>query len=192
VTVHNDSGPYLEVSMDGSAYLLDDGESVTKRIDVGRKFIFGPDDKAVAVWGEGECKWPFREVVLIEDQRNTVLTVIGDAGYIDICNQTGFTLELYLSPCSDNSWGAPLELVTDGMCTTWMVEHGCWDMLAVTIDGEYTEYNIGITPCDVAAYDLVPASMVVGKSSGGPKLGPAREGPKDLRKKQVKTRPAKK
>ena len=44
VTVHNDSGPYLEVAMDGSAYLLDDGESVTKRIDIGRKFIFGPDD----------------------------------------------------------------------------------------------------------------------------------------------------
>ena len=49
LTIHNDSGPDLEVSVDGSTFLLHDGETVTKRIDLGRKFIFGPDDKAVAI-----------------------------------------------------------------------------------------------------------------------------------------------
>jgi hypothetical protein len=191
VTVQNHSGPYLEVSMDGSTYLLDDGESVTKRIEVGRKFLFGPDDKAVAVSGEGECKWPFREVILVEDERNAIFTVHGDAGYIDVCNQTGYTLELYLSSCSDDSWGDPLELVSDGYCTTWMVEAGCWDMLAVTIEGEYEEYNIGITPCYVAAYDLLPVSLTRAKISSGLKKGPAREGPKDLKKKQVTSRAVK-
>ena len=55
LTIHNDSGPDLAVRVDGAAFLLDDGETVTKRIELGRKFIFGPDDKAVALRGDGYC-----------------------------------------------------------------------------------------------------------------------------------------
>jgi hypothetical protein len=182
LTIHNDSGPYLEVRVDGAAFLLDDGETVTKRIDLGRKFLFGPDEKAVSIRGEGECKLPFNDMVLVNDERTVLYTVFGDAGYIDICNQTGYTIELYLSPCADASWGEPLELVPDGYCTYWMLERGCWDMLAVTIEGDFEEYNILISPCETEAYDLIAASLTKGDKSTGLKMAPGRTGTKELRK----------
>ena len=182
LSIHNDSGPDLEVAVDGSTFLLDDGEVVTKRIELGRKFIFGPDDKVVSVRGEGYCKLPFDDFVVIDEDRNVVYSVFGDAGYIDICNQTGYTLELYLSWCSDGSWGEPLELVPDGWCTMWMLEDGCWDMLAVTVQGDIEEYNIFISQCETEVYDLVSASFTKDKTTEGAKRVPARTGPKELRK----------
>lgn len=182
LTIHNDSGPDLWVTVDGASYLLADGEIVTKRIYLGRKFIFGPDDKVVAVRGDGYCKLPFDEYVLVDENRNAVFSVFGDAGYIDVCNQTGHTLELYLSSCSDQSWGEPLELVPDGWCTTWMLEEGCWDMLGVTVQGEIEEYNIFISQCETEAYDLFAASVTKDKTGGGVKRAPAREGSTVLRK----------
>jgi hypothetical protein len=182
LSIHNDSGPDLEVSVDGSTYLLDDGEVVYKRIELGRKFIFGPDDKVVAVRGEGYCKLPFDDFVVVDENRTVIFSVFADAGYIDICNETGYTMELYLTPCSDGSWGDPLELVPDGWCTMWMLEHGCWDMLAVTVQGEFEEYNIHIFPCETAEFALVSASLTKDKGSGPSKSAPAREGSKKLRK----------
>jgi hypothetical protein len=191
VTVENRSGPYLEVSMDGSTYLLDDGEVVTKRVDIGRTFIFGPDDRPLTVAGEGECKFPFSEVVLVEDERNTLVTIYGDAGYVDICNQTGRTLELYLTPCADASWSDPLEMILDGYCTTWMVEEGCWDMLAVSLEGEFEDYGIRVLPCDVVEYDLLPPALATVKGSSPLKAMPARDGKADLRKKKTSERAVK-
>lgn len=188
VTVENQSGPYLEVSMDNSTYLLQDGEQVTKRIDLGRS-VFGPDDRSIAVSGEGECKFPFTEVVPVEDERNTLVTIYGDAGYIDICNQTGNTLELYLTTCADDSWGEPLEMIRDGQCTTWMVEDGCWDMLTLSVDGEYEELGIRIYPCDVVEFDLAPLSLSTVKETGPLKSAPARDGEKGLRKQHKSNRP---
>lgn len=181
ITIHNDSGPDLEITVDGRTFWMDDGEIVTKRIELGRKFIFGPDDKVVAVRGEGYCKLPFDDFVVIDEDRNVLYSVFGDAGYIDICNQTGHTVELYLTPCSDVSWGEPLELVPDGWCTTWMLEEGCWDMLAVTLQGEFEEYNIPITQCGTESYDVIAASLTKVKSSGV-KKAPARTESKVLRK----------
>jgi len=166
LSVHNDSGPDLEVNMDGSSYLLDDGDTVTKRIDLGRKFIFGPDEQGILVWGEGYCKLPFEDVVVVDDGRNAVYSVYGDAGYIDICNETGFTVELYLSPSIDNSWGDPVELVPSSYCTLWMLEEGYWDMLAVTIEGQYEEYDILIAQCATEAYDLLAASLTKVRTTG--------------------------
>lgn len=190
VTVENRSGPYLEVGMDGSSYLLDDGERVTKRIDMGRS-VFGPEDLAIEVYGDGECKLPFTEIVPVEDERNTLVTIYGDAGYIDICNETGRTLELYLTSCADETWGDPLEMILDGYCSTWMVEEGCWDMLAVTIEAEFEEYNIRIMPCDVVAYDLLPPALNKVKGSSTLKRAPARDGETGLRKKKTDSRPVK-
>ena len=181
LTIHNDSGPWLEVTVDGSSFLLDEDESLTKRIDLGRGFIFGPDDKAVSVRGEGYCKFPFNDMVLVDQDRSTVYNVFGDAGYIDICNQTGYILELYLSSCGDADWGEPLELVPDGWCTTWMLEEGCWDMSAVTIEGSYEEYGVMILQCETEGYDLLAASLSKTKT-GGAKLAPLRGDEKDLRK----------
>lgn len=182
LTIHNDSGPDLEVTVDGSTFLLYDGETVTKRIELGRKFIFGPDDKAVAIRGEGYCKLPFEDMVVINEDRNVLYNVFGDAGYIDICNETGYTLELYLSSCADASWGEPLELVPTGYCTMWMLERGCWDMLAVTIQGDFEEYNILIGQCETESYDLIAASLTKGAKSTGIKMAPGRTGTKELRK----------
>lgn len=182
VSIHNGSGPDLEVSVDGATYLLDDGEVVNKRVNLGRKFIFGPDDKVVAVHGDGYCKLPFDDYVVVDEDRTVIYSVFGDAGYIDICNQTGYTIELYLSPCSDGSWGESLELVPSGWCTMWMLEQGCWDMLAVTIQGEFEQYDIQIFPCETAAYDLVSATLTKDKTTGSLKAAPAREGSKALRK----------
>ena len=182
LSIHNDSGPDLEVTVDGSTYLLDDGEVVTKRIELGRKFIFGPDDKVVSVRGDGYCKLPFHDFVVVDEDRNIVFSVFGDAGYIDICNETGYTLELYLSSCSAESWGEALELVPDGWCTMWMLEEGCWDMLAVTVQGDIEEYNIFISQCETEAYDLIAASLTKVKTTDGAKRVPARAGSKELRK----------
>jgi hypothetical protein len=184
ITIHNDSGPQLFVTVDGTTFCMDDGEIVTKRIDLGRKFIFGPDDRVVTVRGEGYCKLPFEDFVTIEEDRNVVYSIFGDAGYIDICNLTGYTLELYLSSCADGSWGEPLELVPDGRCTTWMLEEGCWDMLAVTLQGEFEEYNIPISRCGTQRYDLVSASLTKMESSGA-KRAPARSGSTELRKLKI-------
>jgi hypothetical protein len=166
LTVRNDSGPDLEVALDGGVYLLDDGESITKRINLGREFVFGPEDKLVSVAGEGYCKWDFYELVLVEHEMNTLFTVDGDAGYVDICNQTGYPFELYLSPCWEDEWGAPLEIVPDGQCTTWKVEDGCWDILTVSIDAQFEDYNVFISPCEVAVYDIPPPAMTKAKSTG--------------------------
>jgi hypothetical protein len=182
LTIHNDSGPDLEVTVDGSTYLLYDGETVTKRIELGRKFIFGPDNKVVAVHGDGYCKLPFDDRVAVDEDCNVVYTVYGDAGYIDICNETGHTLELYLSSCAEATWGYPLEMVPDGYCTTWMLEQGCWDMLGVTIEGDLEEYNILILPCETESYDLVSSSLKAGPKNGGIKMAPGRPGAEDLRK----------
>ena len=181
LTVHNDSGPWLEVTVDGSSFLLDDDETVTKTVNLGRSFIVGPDDKAFSVRGEGYCKFSFNDMVTVDRARNTIYNVYGDAGYIDICNETGYTLELYLSPCGDADWGEALELVPDGWCTTWMLEEGCWDMAAVTIEGSYEEYGIRVLECETEGYDLLAASLSKTKT-GGAKLAPPRGDKKDLRK----------
>jgi hypothetical protein len=173
VTVHNRSGPDLNVRVDGASFYLDDGEVVTKPVDIGRKFIFGPDDRAVAVSGEGYCKWPFDDVVAVTDGRNTLIEVYGDAGYFDICNVSGHTLELYLSPCESPTWGDPLEMISDGYCTTWMVEEGCWDMLLVSIAGEYEELDVYIVPCDMAAYDIEPPQLMRASGARSKSFGAA-------------------
>jgi hypothetical protein len=191
VTIHNYSGPDLEVDLDGATYLLDDGETVTKQVHIGRKFIFGPDDRAVAIRGIGYCKLPFEEIVFVGDGGTVLYTVFGDAGYIDICNETGYTVELYLSWSGDPSWGDPVELVPDGYCTLWMLEEGYWDMLAVTIEGQFEEYNIPISPCMTEAYDLLAPALTKARSTGLKSPGvsaPSDVGGKELRKKHKGTR----
>ena len=186
LTVTNEAGPDLEIALDGNMYLLDDGESITKTVNLGRGFIFGPEDELVSVAGEGYCKWDFYELILMEDQMNSLFTVYGDAGYFDICNMTGYAFELYLSPCWADDWGDPLEIVRDGMCTTWKVEDGCWDMMAVSIDAQFEDFNVFISPCEVAVYDILPAAMTRGKQPGL-KTAPAREitGSGELKKKKT-------
>lgn len=186
LTVNNQSGPDLEIALDGSRYVLDDGESLTKRVNLGREFITGPEDKLVSVAGEGYCKWDFYELVLVERDRNAVFTVFGDAGYFDICNQTGYAFELYLSPCWADEWGDPVEIVGDGQCTTWKVEDGCWDMMVVSIDAQFEDYNIFITPCETAVYDILPPALSAARASG-PKRAEIRDvsGSGDLKKRKV-------
>jgi len=172
VTVHNQSGPDLEVRVDGARYFLGDGQVATKQVDIGRKFLFGPDDRAVVVSGEGYCKWPFDDVVPVTDERNTLVELYGDAGYFDICNVSGYTLELYLSPCESPTWGDALELVPGGYCTTWMVGQGCWDMLVVSIAGQFEVLDAYIVPCDMAVYDIEPVQLVQSVDTAKKQFGP--------------------
>ena len=165
VTVQNEAGPDLLVLMDGSSYLLDDGEAVTKEIKIGRKFIFGPDDKLIFVEGEGECKWPYSIGVTVKNDGNEFVTILGDAGYIDICNTSGYTLDLYLVTCSNPSWDDPIDVIPDGWCSTWQVEDGCWDLLVDATAGSFTDFNIGVAPCDVVGYDILPEDLT---NSSGP------------------------
>ena len=193
ITVHNQSGSSLELYMDGSSYHLYDGEVVTKPVEIGRKFIFGPDDRAVAVAGEGECKWPFEDVVVVVDNRSTVLDVYGDAGYFDICNVSGHALELYLSPCSSDDWGEPLELIRDGYCSTWMVEEGCWDMMTISIEGQFKDTRVFVAPCDVVVYDIEPVQLAQRGGGGAAIKSPIggmfdEDASKGLRKKKTGTR----
>jgi hypothetical protein len=191
LSVTNESGPDLEIALDGSMYLLDDGETLVKTINLGREFIFGPEEELVSVAGEGYCKWDFYELIAMEDQMNSQFTVYGDAGYFDICNETGFAFELYLSPCWAEDWGDPLEIVRDGDCTTWKVEDGCWDMMTVSIETQFEDYDVFVSPCQVAVYDILPAAMTRGKQPVL-KLAPAREpaGSGELKKKKTGQRGA--
>jgi len=186
LTITNESGPDLEIVVDANTYLLDDGETLVKTVDLGREFIFGPEEELVSVAGEGYCKWDFYELIVMEDEMNSLFTVYGDAGYFDICNMTGYAFELYLSPCWAEDWGAPLEIVPDGECTTWKVEDGCWDLMTITIDAQFEDFNAFISPCETAVYDILPASMTKGKQPGL-KTAPAREisGSGDLKKKNT-------
>ncbi len=191
LTVTNESGPDLEITVHGNSYLLDDGETLVKTVDLGRQFIFGPEEELVSVAGEGYCKWDFYELIAMEDEMNALFTVYGDAGYFDICNTTGYAFELYLSPCWAEDWGDPLEIVPDGACSTWKVEDGCWDIMTVTIDAQFEDFNVFISPCETAVYDILPASMTRGKQPGL-KMAPAREtsGSGELKKKKTGFRTA--
>jgi hypothetical protein len=62
-----------------------------------------------------------------------------------------------------------------------MLEEGCWDMSAITIEGSYEEYGIMIMQCETEGYDLLAASLSKTKT-GGAKLAPPRGDKKDLRK----------
>jgi hypothetical protein len=192
LSIHNHSGPDLEVAVDGNTYLLDDRESMTAQVNLGRQFIFGPEDKLVSVAGEGYCKWDFYELILVEQDQNSDFDVYGDAGYFDICNQTGYAFELYLSPCWADDWGDPIEIVGDGQCTTWKVEDGCWDILVVSIDAQFEDFNVFISPCETAFYDIIPPSLTRTKATG-PKRAEARDatGSGDLKKRKTGGRPAK-
>jgi hypothetical protein len=151
ITVENCSGPDLEVEIDGAGYILDDGKSVTQEIDIGKKFVFGPDDKCVPVEGEGLCKFHFSERVTVEDGDHTILTVYGDAGYIRIYNNTNDALYLYLVTCDSPSWGLPVDDIFPGNYSSWKVEVGCW-CFRVQNSGSLEHCGIIVTSCSVETH----------------------------------------
>lgn len=161
ITVDNYAGPDLAVEIDGKEYLLDDGESITQEIEIGKKFIFGPDDKCIPVEGEGLCRFHFSEMVTVEDGDHKILTIYGDAGYIGICNYTSDYLFLYLAPCAATSWGSVIDVLSPGECTPWIkVDIGCW-CFKVTNSGALEHCGIIITPCLAVPYDIVPLRLQI-------------------------------
>jgi hypothetical protein len=171
LTVQNEAGPDLYVAVDGSSWILDDGASASTVIDVGRKFIFGPTEKLVIVDTEGPCKWPSSEVVPIRNREPAHLTVFADAGLIDVCNDTGASMTLYLVDCSSNTWGRSIDVIADGFCSLWQVDIGCWDLRVETADGVYEEFGIGVQPCDELVYTIEPAQFRQGPSKIDRPLG---------------------
>lgn len=162
VEVDNESGSDLEVEIDGVSFVLDDGGYVIREIDIGSKFIFGPDEKDVRVWGEGTCKWAFSRGVTVRSDELTTVTVHGDAGYLQVCNSTLGTLALYISPCYETSWGDPDDYISSGSCSIWKLQVGCWDMKVSDGVGSYEDYDIIVMPCDLYDYTIVSAKMTAG------------------------------
>lgn len=167
IMVENRSGPDLEVEIDGAGYILDDNESVTQEIDIGKKFIFGPDDKCVLVEGEGFCKFHFSERMTVEDGDRTILTVYGDAGYVRIYNNTYDKLYLYLVPCESPTWGAPVDAIFPGNYSVWKVEVGCW-CFRVENAGSLEYCGINVTACSVETHTINQQQLL--NEGGGSKI----------------------
>jgi len=187
MTVVNESGPDLELWIEDSFYILDDGQSVTEDVDIGRKFIFGPDEKVVLIEGEGYCKWPFVQTVKVDNDAHKLIRIQGDAGFVDVCNETGELVQLYLVPCDWPTWDYAIDNIRDGRCSSWQVEYGCWDLLVEGTSGAFEELGIWINPCATALYTISAPALV---SKGMPPRGVSAEGvtPEAKQKRQVDTR----
>jgi hypothetical protein len=149
LTVENDTGGVLEVTVDEQDLILTDGESGTREVDIGVKFIFGPDDTDISVEGLGDCKLPFKHMVNVAKDETKRVVVTGDAGMVRVCNQTLEDLPLYLVTCNEASWGAPVTIVRFDDCTSWLVEAGCWSLKLGDFVEPYTVEDIDIAICDV-------------------------------------------
>jgi hypothetical protein len=96
VEVTNRSGEALSGAIDGDHFTIGSGGTVSEEIDIGTKFIFGPDEKTITVTGGGLCVLPFSQRVSLKDEDIAVMDVYSDAGLITVENYTGGNLYVYL------------------------------------------------------------------------------------------------
>ena len=171
LTVQNNTSRNLDVTVDGEDYLLAGGEEATKEVDIGTRFIFGPNAKDVTVEGWGDCKLPFTEVITVKNDEAQTLPVDADAGLVRVTNLVSFEPEplyVFFAPCGEGNWGEPLDSLPSGESAWYVVAVGCWnvrlgdfldplirDSLDVTLCGEiqvtFPEGTVGRIPPDVGS-----------------------------------------
>lgn len=126
VEVVNLSEDELEGTIEGSSFFLDAGEAASKEVDIGAKFIFGPDEKTVVVRGEGPCVLPFSALVAVADGDLGQVVVHSDAGLITVENYRGYSIDVEIDACSGWGWGTGS--VAPGYYITWRGPIGCYEI----------------------------------------------------------------
>lgn len=149
IEVVNKSGNDLEGTIEGASFYLDAWETASKEIDIGAKFIFGPDEKTVVVRGEGPCVRPFSERVTVADEELGQVIVHGDAGLITVENYRGYYIDVEIDACTGGGWGAGS--VAPGYYITWRAPIGCYDIyfsangVLIASDSDYLDLCTEIT-----------------------------------------------
>jgi hypothetical protein len=116
VEVENLSGEVLRGSIDGAGYNINSGGVASEEIEIGTKFIFGTDEKTVAVTGEGLCVMPFSQGENVKNEDVIRLVAYNNAGLITVVNNTYYDYYVYIES-SSLEWGGGW--VYPGQEVTW-------------------------------------------------------------------------
>jgi len=152
IEVANLSGGDVSGSIDGARFSISDGQAVVQDIEIGSKFIFGPNDKDVSVLAQGDCIWDHEWRVSVRDDEITTINLYGETGYLYVVNYTAYPIDVYAASCSIGDWGYPIGTVASGDEGLWQADVGCWDV-RFEVNGQfYYSYDVDIGPCDVQQF----------------------------------------
>lgn len=130
IKVVNDSGAWLDVTIDGKGYTLEAGDHVTVTWE------FGPDDdKDVEITAEGLLVLDYSISRLIWGGESEIVTINANATALRISNKTSSTLtEVYISKYTEDTWG-PERLEGDVIAPNeekdWTLEPSAYDVKVV-------------------------------------------------------------
>jgi hypothetical protein len=152
--IENDSidGVWYELN-DGDIELLSSGESDTYTWELSNN-ISNEDTKEIVVYYGGGYWFFYNYYVEVEIQagETETITIIGDAGEIEVWNDSSsfVIMYVYLSPSSDETWGEDdlgLNTIGSGGSVVWKAESGFWDVKLVDNWGdEFISLNNYIAP----------------------------------------------
>ena len=152
VEVENLSGATLSGTIDGQYYSIDPGETASEEIEIGRKFIFGTDEKTITVTGEGWCVLRFSQRETVKNEDVVSLSVDSDAGVITVENYTPYSADVYIESCSGLAWGSGT--VYSYYSSSWSVPVGCY-YIEIWVGGYfYLSDSDYLEPCTEITYSL--------------------------------------
>ncbi|MCX5752796.1 MAG: hypothetical protein NTW97_04010 [Candidatus Krumholzibacteria bacterium] len=156
IEVMNLSGGELRGSIDGNRYSLDPGGMLSEEIEIGHKFIFGTDERAITVTGEGSCVLWFSESVHVEDEDIVPVHAYNNAGLITVNNYAPYYAEVYIESCTGEAWGEGE--VSSGYSVTWSGPTGCY-YIEFWLGGVYFGSDTDdVYACTENIYDLDPTT----------------------------------
>lgn len=125
VEVTNRSGEAISGTIEGAHYLIGAGETASAEVEIGTKFIFGPDEKTVTVTGEGLCVLPFATRVTVQNEDVAEQRIYSNAGLITVNNYSSADLYVYIE---SNGWGWGEGWVDAYQDGTWRVPVGSYSI----------------------------------------------------------------
>lgn len=160
VIIENRTGGVTTGDASGESFSLGPWDDTAVEIVVGKNWGLNSPQKDVTVTAEGDCLFRGHYSVLLSaDDRETVY-VLGNAGYIEVCNATSSTMDLYMVACSASGWGSRDGQVYGGSCRTIKVSQGCWDLQGVIGSAQATRHGVWVGACDALRWTISPAAAV--------------------------------